>query len=178
MYIIRQRPLRIGLDIDDVLADFWGGYCKYFDTDNHPELLENYVITRNVERVLKKDKNFWINLDILDYPNFVPELYCTKRVNNKGWTKEFLRINGFPDRPVYQVFSQVKNKADVIKGKVDIFIDDSLYNVMQCNEANVPTLLYHSDRTSDFPVYKIFSLDREEIIDTYAFMMRTECTMK
>ena len=178
MYIIRKRPLRIGLDIDDVLADFWGGYCRYFDTDNHPELLESHVITQNVERVLKRDRNFWIDLEVVDFPNFVPELYCTKRVNNKSWTKEFLRLNGFPDRPVYQIFSQAKNKADVIKGKVDIFIDDSLMNVMQCNEANVPTLLYHSDRTTDIPMYKIFSLDREEIIDTYAFMIKTECIMK
>ena len=30
--------LRIGLDIDDCLADFWGAYYKYFDTDNNPKM--------------------------------------------------------------------------------------------------------------------------------------------
>ena len=173
MFIIRKHPLRIGLDIDDVLADFWNGYCRYFNTDDNPEMLEDSIITRNVERVLKKDRNFWVNLEVVDFPNFVPELYCTKRVNNKAWTKEFLYVNGFPDRPVYQIHSQGKNKADLIKGKVDIFVDDSLRNVMQCNNSGVPTLLYHTERTEDFPLFKVFSLDREEILETYAFLCKS-----
>jgi 5'(3')-deoxyribonucleotidase len=170
MEIIRKVPIRIGLDIDDVLADFWGGYCKYFDTNNNPEMLENYTITKNVERILKHDRNFWINLEVVDFPNFVPTLYCTKRVNNKVWTRKFLEINGFPIKPIYQIFTQSKNKADLIKGRVDIFIDDSLRNVIQCNKEGLPTLLYNTERTKDFPMFKIFSLDKEEIIDTYVFM--------
>ena len=171
MNIIKKTPIRIGLDIDDVLANFWKGYCEYFDTDNNPEMLDDYRITRNVERVLKYDRNFWINLEVVDFPNFIPELYCTKRVNNKRWTKKFLEINGFPDRPIYQIFSQHKNKADLIKGRVDIFIDDSLRNVLQCNKANLPTLLYHTPSTEDFPMFKIYSLDKDEILDTYSFMI-------
>lgn len=27
-----MKRFRIGLDIDDCLADFWGAYCEYFDT--------------------------------------------------------------------------------------------------------------------------------------------------
>lgn len=170
MEILVHQPFRIGLDIDDVLADFWGGYCTYFDTNNNPKMLEDPIITKNVSRILKHDRNFWINLKVVDYPNFVPELYCTKRINNKAWTREFLKLNDFPDRPIYQIYSQSRNKADLIKGRVDVFVDDSLRNVMQCNRVGVPTLLYHTDRTADFPMFKIFSLDRDEIIDTYIFM--------
>ena len=43
--------MRIGLDIDDCLADFWGAYCKYFDTDNNPKMLEDHIITRNVQQI-------------------------------------------------------------------------------------------------------------------------------
>ena len=53
----------------------------------------------------------------------------------------------------------------------DIFIDDSLRNVLQCNKANLPTLLYHTPSTEDFPMFKIYSLDKDEILDTYSFMI-------
>lgn len=98
------------------------------------------------------------------------ELYCTKRVNNKTWTKEWLRRNGFPDRPVYQMYYQHGNKADMIKGKVDVFIDDSLSNVLKCQRSGLPALLMHTERTIDFPMFKVFSLCKDEIIDAYQFM--------
>lgn len=161
---------RIGLDIDDCLADFWGAYCEYFDTANNPRMLEDSIITRNVQRILSKDRDFWLNLKVVNRPDFVPELYCTKRVNNKTWTKEWLRRNGFPDRPVYQMYYQHGNKADMIKGKVDVFIDDSLSNVLKCQRSGLPALLMHTERTIDFPMFKVFSLCKDEIIDAYQFM--------
>lgn len=162
--------LRIGLDIDDCLAGFWDAYCEYFDTANNPHMLKDHIITRNVQRILSKDRNFWLNLPVINRPDFVPELYCTKRVNSKAWTKEWLRINDFPDRPVYQMIYQHGNKADMIKGKVDVFIDDSLSNVLKCQSSGVPALLFHTERTEDFPMFKVFSLRRDEIYDAYQFM--------
>lgn len=164
--------MRIGLDIDDCLADFWGAYCKYFDTANNPKMLEDSIITRNVQRVLKSDRQFWLNLEVKSRPNFIPELYCTKRVNNKRWTREWLLNNGFPDRPIYQMYYQKGNKADMIKGRVDVFIDDSLSNVLKLHKSGIPALLYHTERTEDFPMFKVFSLNKEEIIDSYLFMQK------
>lgn len=161
---------RIGLDIDDCLAGFWDAYCEYFDTVNNPRMLEDSIITRNVQQILSKDRDFWLNLPVINFPDFEPALYCTKRVNNKAWTKEWLRRNRFPDRPVYQMVYQHGNKADMIKGKVDVFIDDSLSNVVKCQRSGVPALLYHTDRTADFPMFKVFSLCKDEIIDAYYFM--------
>ena len=83
----------IWLDIVDCLADFWGAYCEYFDTACIPRMLEDSMITRNVQRILSKDRDFWLNLKVVNRPDFVPELYCTKRVNNKTWTKEWLSRN-------------------------------------------------------------------------------------
>lgn len=164
--------MRIGLDIDDCLADFMGAYCKYFDTDNNPKMLEDAIITRNVQRVLSKDREFWLNLPVKNFIDFVPELYCTKRVNNKAWTKAWLKANGFPDRPVYQMYHQQGNKADMIKGRVDVFIDDSLTNVMKCNNSGVPALLFHTERSIDCPLYKVYSLDRDAIIEAYLFLKK------
>lgn len=161
---------RIGLDIDDCLAGFWDAYCERFDTANNPHMLKGHIITRNVQQILSKERDFWLNLPVINRPDFIPELYCTKRVNNKAWTREWLRRNGFPDRPIYQMVYQHGNKADMIKGKVDVFIDDSLSNVIKCQRSGVPALLYHTDRTVDFPMFKVFSLNRTEIIDAYLFM--------
>ena len=47
-----MRNFRIGLDIDDCLADFRGAYCEYFDTKHNPKMLEAHIITRNVQRIL------------------------------------------------------------------------------------------------------------------------------
>lgn len=164
--------LRIGLDIDDCLADFWGAYCEYFDTKNNPKMLEDSMITKNVQNVLRHDRNFWLGLPVINFPDFVPELFCTKRVNNKNWTKEWLKINGFPDRPVYQMIYQHGNKADMIKGKVDVFVDDSWRNVKAMNEAGVPTLLLHTERNSENPMYKVYSLSKDAIIESYGFMKK------
>lgn len=162
--------LRIGLDIDDCLADFWGAYCNYFDTKNNPKMLEDSMITKNVQNILRHDRDFWLSLPVLNFPDFVPELFCTKRVNSKSWTKEWLKINGFPDRPVYQMIYQHGNKADMIKGKVDIFVDDSWRNVKAMNEAGVPTLLFHTERNSENPMYKVYTLSKDAIIESYGFM--------
>ena len=107
---------------------------------------------------------------VINMPDFVPELYCTKRVNNKAWTKKWLEVNGFPDRPIYQMYYQKGNKADMIKGKVDVFVDDSFSNVLKCQKSGLPALLFHTERTADNPLFKVFSLTRDEITDAYNFL--------
>lgn len=165
-----MKRFRIGLDIDDCLADFWGAYCEYFDTKNNPRMLEDSIITKNVQQVLSKDRDFWLGLKVINMPDFQPALYCTKRVNNKEWTKKWLEMNGFSKAPIYQMVYQHGNKADMIKGKVDVFIDDSVSNVLKCHNSGLPALVYHTERTSDFPMYKVFSLCKDEIMDAYCFM--------
>ena len=124
--------LRIALDIDEVLADFM-----------------NSEITRNVQRKLSMDREFWLTLPVINTLSFEPELYCTKRVNPKVWTKTWLKINNFPKRPVYQMFYQKGNKADMIKGRCDVLIDDSYSNVVKAINSGLPALLYTSPWNKD-----------------------------
>lgn len=166
--------MKIGLDIDDCLADFWGAYCKYFDTDNNPKMLVNSTITKNVQNVLRYDKDFWLNLDILNFPDFEPELYCTKRVNKKEWTKQYLEKHNFPNKPVYQVFYQHGNKADYVKGKVDVFVDDSISNFIKLNMSGVPCLLMDAKNNQSWgPIGRIYSLNFDEIEETYHLFKET-----
>lgn len=159
--------MRVGLDIDDVVAGFWDAYCDYFDTYNNPKHLINANITKNVQRILKNDRNFWVNLSVINRPNFTPQLYCTKRVNSKLWTKEFILKNKLPNVPIYQMIYQHGNKADLIKGKVDVFVDDSISNMIKMNLSGIPCLLMDTENNRDWgPVGRVFSLDKEEIEET------------
>lgn len=166
--------IKIGLDIDDVIVDFWGAYIKKF---GNPK--SNEEVTRNVERVLRRDKQFWLDLEVLNRPTFSPELFCTKRVNPKSWTKESLEQNGFvyygKVPPVYQMYYQMGQKSRMIKGKVDVFVDDSVSNFIEMNLNGVPCLLMSNDRntTSWDSIGRIYSLDYYEIEDTYELLQNT-----
>lgn len=160
--------LRCGLDIDDVLADFMGSYLNYFG-----EPKRDGEITRNVQRILIKDKQFWENLPVINTLDFTPELYCTKRVNSKIYTKNWLKKNNFPNKPVYQVICQTRNKADFVKGRVDVFIDDSITNFIEMNLSGVPCLLYNKNYNQKWgPIGRIYSLKYLEIEKTYLEFMK------
>lgn len=162
------KNLRIGLDIDDTLANFIDSYKEYFNTKKYPHRLKDHNITKNVVRVLKFDRDFWINLPVKNQINFKPELYCTSRVCNKLWTKRWLQMNNFPNSPVYQIFGHGTNKAKLIKGKVDIFVDDSLINFTLLNLSGVPCLLLDTKGTKDWDYNgKIHSLNLNEILEEY-----------
>ena len=74
-----KTNLRIGLDMDQVLDDFMGHYLERFGTPKN-----DFEITKNVQRILSKDREFWLNLPVINEIDFIPELYCSKRVNPKA----------------------------------------------------------------------------------------------
>lgn len=157
-----MSKLKIGLDIDDTILVFWETYINKF---GNPKT--DSIITKNVYK-LRKDKAFWENLPKLRDIDFEPELYCTKRINSKKYTRTSLESNGFPIRPIYQMYYQKGNKADLIKGKVDVFIDDSVFNFKTLNESGVPCLLIDAphNHNCDTP-YRIYDLKYETILKSY-----------
>ena len=154
--------LRIGLDIDDTLVDFMGSYLEKFGQPKY-----NHVITRNVYK-LRHNKEFWTNLPKLNDIDFIPELYCTKRINSKSYTKESLEKQGFPKRPIYQVLYQRGRKSQMVKGKIDIFIDDSISNFNELINSGVPCLLIDAPHNRNFDTpYRIYDLQYETILNKY-----------
>lgn len=159
--------IRIALDLDDCLTSFYDSYKEKFKADKYPRVLQNHIITRNVVK-LRTDRNFWLGLKKINDINFIPELYATKRINPKSWSRQWLINNGFPNRPIYQMVLQDGNKADMIKGRCDILIDDSETNVRKALASGLPALLldkpYNKGATD---LKRIYSLDINEIRKAY-----------
>lgn len=160
-----MTKLRIGLDIDNCILDWVSAHEKKFKVKLG--IASETLITQQVFKC-RKDKEFWSNLELLERPDFEPELYCTKRINSKVYTKNNLKKHNLPIKPIYQLVCQTKNKADLIKGKCDVLIDDSYYNVMQCINSGFPALLItrNYNKHIDTP-YRVNNLHYKEIEEKY-----------
>lgn len=161
--------MRIGLDLDGTVDDFMNPYLERFGSPK-----KDSEITKNVMQILSKDRDFWLSLPVLRHIDFIPELYCTKRVNPKQWTRKWLIEHGFPNRPIYQMYYQHGNKATMIKGRVDVFVDDSISNFIKLNLSGVPCLLIDQPDNQEWgPIGRIYSLNKEEIVDAYNLFIDT-----
>lgn len=158
------KRLEIGLDLDDTVFGFSEGYLRRFK--KFPKY--DWAITRNVTHILSKERDFWINLPVIRRPNFEPKLYCSSRVNKKAWTKKAIDINDLPNSPLYQVPGYHIPKSKYIKGRVDVFIEDSPHQWKALNTAGIPCLLINGENNREYgPILKIYSLDKDEIEDAY-----------
>ena len=164
--MIRLREhLRIGCDLDDTIFGFSEGYLKRFK--KFPKY--DWAITRNVTNILIHERDFWVNLPVIRRPDFEPKLYCSSRVNKKAWSKKALEINGLPNSPLYQVPGYHIPKSKYIKGRVDVFIEDSVHQWKNLNLAGIPCLLIDNERNQEYgPLLKIYSLTYNEIEDAYS----------
>lgn len=158
------KHLEIGCDLDDTIFGFSEGYLNRFK--KWPKY--DWAITRNVTHILSKERDFWIGLPVIRRPNFIPKLYCSSRVNKKRWSKRAIEINDLPNSPLYQVPGYNIPKSKYIKGRVDVFIEDSPHQWKALNNAGIPCLLIDSPNNKEYgPLLKIYSLDEDEITDTF-----------
>lgn len=161
------RGLKIGLDIDEVLADWVAHWTKHHGS----ETPENWNFDRNIKDKfdkLKDDKDFWLSIPVKTNPNdihFEPHCYITSRSIPKEWTEEWLDKNGFPTMPVYSVgFNE--SKIDVAKRSgIDIFVDDRFENFVELNNAGICTYLFDAPHNKRYDVghkriYSLKELDR------------------
>ena len=124
-------------------------------------------ITINCDSCLEK-KCLRFSHKELETPDFIPELYATKRINSKLYTKACLNKYNLPIRPIYQIYDQFDNKARIIKGKCDVLIDDDIFNIDQCLKYGVPALLINRSFNKNIKTnYRIYNLKYSEIENKY-----------
>ena len=159
-----MNNLRIALDIDDTILKWFEAYQKRFPGERN---LVQHIITRNV-RKLQYDREFWENLELLERPNFEPHIYATKRIIQNNYTRNSLMKNCLQIKPIYQMYYQNGNKADLIKGRCDVLIDDSYSNVAKAIKSGLPALLIDRPHNQNVECeFRIYHLDYNEILDAY-----------
>jgi uncharacterized HAD superfamily protein len=142
-----QGP-KIGLDIDGVICDWQGAWCRKFGY-NTPEYWNfSYNNKEHFGSFNKEElKEFYLNIPPLVDPSnlpFEPHCYITARSVPVELTKEWLQKHGFPTSPVHSI-GWGESKVDAAKkAGIDIFVDDSYENFVELNKNGVCCFLYEA----------------------------------
>ena len=130
--------MKVALDIDDVLAGFYPGMCKF---SNREEVKTNIWdgknlcswISDDVAKVVD-DPSFWLHLPILSRPesiNFEVSCYITSSPQSLLSTRlEWLYINKFPDAPIYHALDKFVLMEEY---NIDILVDDRIKTIDNIN---------------------------------------------
>ena len=137
---------KVGLDIDEVIADWLGAWTKRFNLD----VPDSWYFDRNIVdrfEALKKTgelDEMYLNLKPLVSPKdipFEPACYVTSRPVSTDITTKWLDINGFPTKPVITV-GVGGSKLDALKSHgVEMYIDDRFENFVELNKGGICTFL-------------------------------------
>lgn len=148
-----NRP-KIGLDIDEVCADWVNHFCNKFG-QVEPEFWNFDPNIKEKFDKVKDDKDFWLSVPVKFNPSelkFEPHCYITSRNIKKEWTEEWIVKSGFPTVPVYSVGLE-KSKVEVAKESgIDIFIDDRYENMVELNNAGICTFLLDAPHNRRYDV--------------------------
>jgi len=146
---------KIGLDIDEVLADFVGHYTNHYGIDEPPEC---WNFDREIGEKFNKlndTKDWWLSIPVKTKPqeiHFEPHCYITSRSIPKSWTEEWIDKNGFPTMPVYSVGVNESKVEVAKKSGVDIFVDDRFENFVELNNNGICTFLFDAPHNRRYNV--------------------------
>lgn len=138
------KPKRIGLDIDDVLADWIGTFCRLSGF----EIPKNWYFgfPEKIKQLIDEGLNYsevMENLPVKTSPNSIPfEPVCY--ITNRGHTdvsvaEKWIAKNGFSQVPVIQTTDKIKACKDM---NVEIFVDDKYDTFVALNNAGIKCYLF------------------------------------
>jgi hypothetical protein len=142
----------VGLDIDDVLADFIGAYCTRFGLALPTEWTFDPNFDEHYAEVCR-DSAFWLNLacktPARDLDGMNVGCYITSRGCPKDWTELWLCLNEFPQAPIVQVGIDGDKVEAARKYGVDIFIDDRPKNCEAMRDAGIIAFMMDATHNED-----------------------------
>lgn len=134
---------KVYLDLDGVVVDFETSFLEYFNLpDYSPTDWNDWRFRENIH-LIKDNNDFWLSCKPLIKPEDIVYPitgYCTSRACSNEVILEWLKKNSFPICEIINVGFD-KTKVDALKGKCDIFLDDSIRNFMDLNSEGIKTYL-------------------------------------
>ena len=82
------------------MSDYWDG---------------DYNMSNNLKQ-LQKDKDFWVNLPVKNYPTFDIDYYITARSIADEWTQECIQKHNLPKAKIISV-PWNESKIDILKSR-------------------------------------------------------------
>lgn len=144
--------MRIGLDIDGVLAGYIDGILERARLKGVPHLFPatrmewtshhagDQLMYEQIWAEIKDDPSFWLGLRPLVRPEEIPfevALYCTARPAPTRVSKAWLDGHGFPSAKVVTVPYGQSKVVPLAEHGIDHFIDDNVTNYQQINAGGV-----------------------------------------
>lgn len=154
----RLKLPKIGLDIDDVLADFITAFADKYGLPVPTAWQWSYRKEECFKDLLSnKDKlvDFYLNLPVKTKPEdipFEPHCYITSRPIPKEITEQWLEKNGFPCAPVITIGMNTSKIEAVTKAGIDIYVDDKYENFVELNNAGICTFLFDCSHNQRYDV--------------------------
>lgn len=151
---IRKPIPRIGLDIDDVLADWVPTFCKLAGV-TIPEAW-NFGFPDMIKSLIDGGLNYqevMATLPVKTSPNDIP-FEPTCYITNRGHTdvqlaKDWIKNNGFPQVPVIQTTDKITAAKEM---NLDIFVDDKYETFEAMNAAGICTYLFDAPHNRRYNV--------------------------
>lgn len=132
----RKQP-RLGLDIDEVLADWVGAWMKRHGMTKIPE---SWNFMRGISDrfdEMKDDDQFWLDIKPKCSPSdlpWEPVVYVTARPVRSEISEQWLDMHGFPVAPVITI-PPGGSKVETLKEHgVEIYVDDRWDNFQDISQ--------------------------------------------
>ncbi len=153
------KPI-IACDLDDTILSFRESYEEKFNVRLSDYWNGDYNMSDNLKQ-LQKDKDFWVNLPVKNYPTFDIDYYITARSIADEWTQECIQKHNLPKAKIISV-PWNESKIDILKSlRVDIMIDDKLETFKECKANGIFCYLMDSpsNKYANVGHHRIFDLN-------------------
>lgn len=131
------------LDVDGICADFNKHFLDYLNIEDKTpaKSWEDSRFKDNWKRI-ENDEKFWLTIPPMKGVkslNFYG--YCTARPISNTVTREWMKKNNFPNKPIINVGVGGSKVKDLKRVGCELFVDDAIHNFEEINKSNIPCLL-------------------------------------
>lgn len=152
-YLTDER--RIGLDIDEVIADWLSHWLTYWNIKEYPQSWNFMRDAGEKFEELKDNEEFWMTIprkiEPIDIP-FEPHAYITSRSIPQKWTEAWLDLHKFPTAPVFTVGHQQSKLQAAKASGINIFVDDRFETFRELNQNGICTYLFTAPHNKRYNV--------------------------